>query len=253
MAKQNLAYEYDLEELREREADRKKRIAHESGTKTFDKVIIARFIVIFAVAVTLLAAIMYGRVELSSLYTKQAQLQAELEQYENENKSLESELAQKTGLTKVEAYAEDELGLQKLNKSQIESAILSAGRGLFKTDGVSMNPLIKSKEDLVLIESKKVNLKKNDVALFKRKNGDLVLHRIVKVNSDGYIFRGDNQCFTEGPITDDMIIGVAKGIYRNEEFYSFESSKYKRYLFFRKLTYPFRKLKFDFLNLTNRI
>ncbi len=120
MAKQNLAYEYDLEELREREADRKKRIAHESGTKTFDKVIIARFIVIFAVAVTLLAAIMYGRVELSSLYTKQAQLQAELEQYENENKSLESELAQKTGLTKVEAYAEDELGLQKLNKSQIE-------------------------------------------------------------------------------------------------------------------------------------
>ena len=120
MAKQNLAYEYDLEELREREADRKKQIAHESGTKTFDKVIIARFIVIFAVAVTLLAAIMYGRVELSSLYTKQAQLQAELEQYENENKSLESELAQKTGLTKVEAYAEDELGLQKLNKSQIE-------------------------------------------------------------------------------------------------------------------------------------
>ena len=47
-------------------------------------------------------------------------MQEELAQLENENKSLESELAQKTGLTKVEAYAEDELGLQKLNKSQIE-------------------------------------------------------------------------------------------------------------------------------------
>jgi signal peptidase I len=140
-----------------------------------------------------------------------------------------------------------------MNNSQIESAIINEGRGVFRTDGVSMQPLINSNQDLVLIESVKENLKKNDVALFKRKNGDLVLHRIVKVNSDGYIFRGDNQCFNEGPITDDMIIGVAKGFYRDEEFYSFDSSKYKRYLFFRKITYPFRKLKFNFLNLTNQI
>ena len=120
MSKQNLAYNYDLEELREQETDRKRKIAHESGTFTFDRVIVARFVAIFILAGVLLAAIMYGRVELSSLYSRQAQLQAELEQYENENKSLESELAQKTGLTKVESYAEDELGLQKLNKNQIE-------------------------------------------------------------------------------------------------------------------------------------
>lgn len=120
MAKQNLAYSYDLEELREQQTDRKRKIAHETGTMSFDRVIVARFIVIFILAGVLLAAIMYGRVELTELYGRQAQLQAELEQYENENKSLESELAQKTGLTKVESYAEDELGLQKLNKSQIE-------------------------------------------------------------------------------------------------------------------------------------
>ena len=120
MAKQNLAYEFDLEELKEQQTDRKKQIAHESGTRSFDRVIIARFAAIFVVAGVLLAAIMYGRVELTSLYSRQSQLQAELAQLENENKSLESELAQKTGLTKVEAYAEDELGLQKLNKSQIE-------------------------------------------------------------------------------------------------------------------------------------
>lgn len=120
MAKQNLAYEFDLEELKEQQAERRPKIAHASGTMSFDRVIIARFIAIFVIAGLLLAAIMYGRVELTSLYSRQAQLQAELEQYENENKSLESELAQKTGLTKVEAYAENELGLQKLNKSQIE-------------------------------------------------------------------------------------------------------------------------------------
>ncbi len=120
MAKQNLAYNYDLEVIREQQSEQRRKIAHASGTKTFDRVIVARFIAIFIVAGVLLGAIMYGRVELSSLYSRQAQLQAELEQYENENKSLESELAQKTGLTKVESYAEDELGLQKLNKNQIE-------------------------------------------------------------------------------------------------------------------------------------
>lgn len=47
-------------------------------------------------------------------------MQTELAQLTNENISLESELASKTGLTKVEEYAEKELGLQKLDKSQIE-------------------------------------------------------------------------------------------------------------------------------------
>ena len=120
MARQNLAYNFDLEELKEQQSEPRRKIAHESGTKTFDRVIVARFIAIFILAGVLLAAIMYGRVELTELYSRQSQLQAELEQYENENKSLESELAQKTGLTKVENYAENELGLQKLNKSQIE-------------------------------------------------------------------------------------------------------------------------------------
>ena len=80
-----------LEELREEQSAPRRQIAHASGTKTFDRVIVARFIAIFILAGVLLAAIMYGRVELSSLYSRQAQLQAELEQYENENKSLDSE------------------------------------------------------------------------------------------------------------------------------------------------------------------
>ncbi len=146
MSKQNLAYNYDLEELREQETDRKRKIAHESGTFTFDRVIVARFVAIFILAGVLLAAIMYGRVELSSLYSRQAQLQAELEQYENENKSMESELAQKTGLTKVESYAEDELGLQKLNKSQIEYIRV-------KKDAVS-EP-VKQEDDNVFMRIKK--------------------------------------------------------------------------------------------------
>ncbi len=120
MSKQNLAYEFDLEEIREHEQSQKKKISYVQGTKTVDRAVLKRLALFVMVAAMFMAAMMYGKVELSSLYTEQARLEAELEKYDNENKSLESELAQKTGLTKVEDYAENELGLQKLNKSQIE-------------------------------------------------------------------------------------------------------------------------------------
>ena len=57
---------------------------------------------------------------MAQMQEKQAQMETELTQLTNENVSLESELATKTGLSKVEEYAENNLGLQKLDKSQIE-------------------------------------------------------------------------------------------------------------------------------------
>ena len=39
---------------------------------------------------------------------------------QNENISMQSEIAERMNMTKVEQYARDDLGLQKLDKSQIE-------------------------------------------------------------------------------------------------------------------------------------
>ena len=78
--------------------------------------------IIFAaiVVLALFSVMTYGRVELSKLYSEKAEMEEQLMLLNNENISLESELAQQTGLTKVEEYAEVKLGLQKLDKSQIE-------------------------------------------------------------------------------------------------------------------------------------
>ena len=62
----------------------------------------------------------YGRVEISSLCSEQTRQEEQLAQLQGENVSLQSELAQKTNMSKVEEYAENELGLKKLDKSQIE-------------------------------------------------------------------------------------------------------------------------------------
>lgn len=146
MAKQNLAYEFDLEEIRESEQEQQKKISHAQGVKTIDGAVLKRLALFVVVAAMFMAAMMYGKVELSSLYTRQAQLQAELEQYENENKSLESELAQKTGLTKVEDYAENELGLQKLNKAQIE---------YIRVDKGTVSQTVEPEDDDVFMKIKK--------------------------------------------------------------------------------------------------
>ena len=146
MAKQNLAYEFDLEEIRESEQEQQKKISHAQGVKTIDGAVLKRLALFVVVAAMFMAAMMYGKGELSSLYTRQAQLQAELEQYENENKSLESELAQKTGLTKVEDYAENELGLQKLNKAQIE---------YIRVDKGTVSQTVEPEDDDVFMKIKK--------------------------------------------------------------------------------------------------
>lgn len=115
----NLAFDYsayDAEVLAE-----EKKIKHKSNAEASrNRGTIVRFLSIAVVAMAMMFSIIYGKVELSSLYEKQAQMETELTQLTNENVSLESELATKTGLSKVEEYAENNLGLQKLDKSQIE-------------------------------------------------------------------------------------------------------------------------------------
>ena len=93
MAKMNnLAYDYSAYD-REFYADEKK-IRHRQNTALLKrKNSLARFIGIAVVTMTLMFLMIYGKVELSSLYDKQAQMEVELAQLINENISLESELA----------------------------------------------------------------------------------------------------------------------------------------------------------------
>lgn len=117
-----LAYEYPerlgADEFDEEYEDRIKRtrIANKRRKNAAN---VRTFMAALIVA-TLFVIMTYGKVELSKLYSEYAAMESELAVLKSENVSLESELAQQTGLTKVEDYAEEQLGLQKLDKSQIE-------------------------------------------------------------------------------------------------------------------------------------
>ena len=117
------------------------------------------------------------------------------------------------------------------------------------TVGTSMYPLIKEGIDTVKIVPKVGRCKKYDVVLFQRKNGQYILHRIIKVRRHSYDIRGDNVYHVERHITDDMIIGVVDTIYKGEKPISVTSPVYIDYvnntlknLKKRRNRYYFRKI-----------
>ena len=80
--------------------------------------------------------------------------------------------------------------------------------------GFSMNPFLADKRDAVLVKRPERDLKRGDIVLYKRRNGQYILHRIWRVNREGYYMAGDAQTEIEGPIKQDQIIGLAGKIRR---------------------------------------
>ena len=73
--------------------------------------------------------------------------------------------------------------------------------------GFSMNPFLADKRDQVIVKRPDSSLKRGDIVLYKRKNGQYILHRIWKDRADGYYMVGDGQTRIEGPVSGSQIIG----------------------------------------------
>ena len=76
----------------------------------------------------------------------------------------------------------------------LEDLLQRDGRLVYKTRGVSMEPMLRQNRDLVIIQVPASRLKKYDVALYKRGKA-YILHRVIEVNGDYYFIRGDNTFF----------------------------------------------------------
>ena len=81
----------------------------------------------------------------------------------------------------------------------------------FYPKGVSMLPTIVPSKDMVTLVSPDC-LNKFDIVLYKRQNGQYVMHRIFKIKDEIYTMCGDNQFTYEKGITKAQIIAKAKSI-----------------------------------------
>ena len=106
---------------------------------------------------------------------------------------------------------------------------LAAGESVrFSPHGTSMLPLLKDGRDQVILSPLPDKLKKYDLPLYQRENGQYVLHRIVKVRDD-YTCMGDNQFVPEKGIRHDQMIAVVTHFVRKGKEYPTESFRYKAY------------------------
>lgn len=122
--------------------------------------------------------------------------------------------------------------------TKFEEILACDGILVYKTRGVSMEPMLRQNRDLVIIRTPVCRLKKYDVALYKRGN-NYILHRVIGVRPDHYLIRGDNTYRVE-LVPDCDVIGVLKGFQRNGRQYSVTDRSYRIYVRFWQTIYPLR-------------
>ena len=99
----------------------------------------------------------------------------------------------------------------------------------FYPRGVSMLPLIRENIDSVMLASAPPTLQKYDLPLYRRTDGQFILHRIVGVEEDTYVCRGDNQLQPEPGVRHEQVVALVIGFYRGERYHSITEWRYRLY------------------------
>jgi len=106
---------------------------------------------------------------------------------------------------------------------------LEAGRSVrFSPTGISMRPMLRQGIDSVVLSPIPGRLKKFDLPLYQRDNGQYVLHRVVEAG-ETYTCIGDNQFAPETGVRQDQLIAVVTAFYRADKRYSVENPIYRVY------------------------
>lgn len=126
--------------------------------------------------------------------------------------------------------------------SVMSEMLNNGGTVNFNPRGTSMLPTIHNDGDRVVLKKFK-SLKKYELPLYLRDDGQFVLHRVHKVNSDGtYNMCGDNQWHIEKNVRQDQIIGTVIKIYRGNKEIKTNNILYKIYVIIWVKLRPFRHL-----------
>lgn len=102
------------------------------------------------------------------------------------------------------------------NCTSFEEILKAEGKLVYTNTGTSMMPLLRQHRDLLIIAPPpKGRLRLWDVPLYKRDNGQYVMHRVLWVRKNDYIMCGDNRWMPETGIADRHIVGVLEAVNRD--------------------------------------
>ena len=115
--------------------------------------------------------------------------------------------------------------------NNIERSIKELGYAVAPIAGTSMMPLLKEGRDRVELEPcSQERLKKGDVVLYKKNDGTLVLHRIIKTeNGEFFTVLGDHQFNNAERVNKNQIIAVACGFFIKGRYVTEKTRWYRMY------------------------
>lgn len=120
---------------------------------------------------------------------------------------------------------------------------LAAGQDVqFTPRGISMQPMLRDGQDNVTLSPVRGPLKKYDLPLYRRTDGQFVLHRVVSVSGQTYTCIGDNQFVLEPGVEHSWVIGVVTAFTRKDRRWSVNSALYQFYCRFWHISRPVRHL-----------
>ena len=108
----------------------------------------------------------------------------------------------------------------------ITEKISSGGEVSIPVTGRSMYPTLQSGRDYAVLEKAPEKLKKGDIPLYRRENGQFVLHRIVGEDENGYILCGDNQTEKEYGVKHSQVIAVLTAVERDGKRIAIDSPEF---------------------------
>lgn len=135
----------------------------------------------------------------------------------------------------------------KVRKIPMESLIQvillqleTAGAADLTVTGNSMRPMLRPYHDMVRLKPVDGMLQPGDIALYRRDNGQYILHRVIRLTTDGYLFCGDNQDELE-PVRHDQMVALVVGYEKSGKHRSMERPGYRLYSFVWVKLFVFRK------------
>ncbi len=115
------------------------------------------------------------------------------------------------------------------------------GKTSLTVTGCSMLPLLHHGRDRVELVTPGQRQQAGDIVLYRRKNGQYVLHRIIAVTENGYLCCGDNQVEKE-PVAHSQLLAVTSGIIRKGKPCDIQSLGYRVYTWSMVSLFPGKRI-----------
>lgn len=114
--------------------------------------------------------------------------------------------------------------------TSFERELETHGSIIFTNRGVSMLPLLRQDRDVMVIDKRgEGRCRKYDAVLFKRDNGQYILHRILKLLDGGYFIVGDN-CTDGEFVREEQVLGVLRQVRRDGKTIQVTDPGYRFYV-----------------------